>query len=74
MVSLPLTTLLGKPLGLAVGVGLARGIGLHLPKGVGWREVVVVGLIASVGFTVALFFATAMVGPGPTLSELKMER
>ena len=69
---LPLTTLLGKPLGLAVGVGLARGIGLHLPKGVGWREVVVVGLIASVGFTVALFFATATVGPGPTLSELKM--
>jgi NhaA family Na+:H+ antiporter len=72
MLGLPLTTLLGKPLGLAFGVGLARGLGLHLPKGVGWREVVVVGLIASVGFTVALFFATAMVGPGPTLSELKM--
>jgi Na+:H+ antiporter, NhaA family len=69
---LPLTTLLGKPLGLAIGVGLARGIGLHLPKGVGWREVAVVGLIASVGFTVALFFATATVGPGPTLSELKV--
>jgi hypothetical protein len=28
--------------------------------------------VASVGFTVALFFATAAVGPGPTLSELKM--
>jgi hypothetical protein len=32
----------------------------------------VLGVIASVGFTVALFFATAAVGPGPTLSALKM--
>ena len=29
-------------------------------------------MLASVGFTVALFFATAAVGPGPTLSALKM--
>jgi NhaA family Na+:H+ antiporter len=38
----------------------------------GWRDVAVVGVLASVGFTVALFFATAAVGAGPTLSELKM--
>jgi len=38
----------------------------------GWRQLTVLGLIASVGFTVALFFATAAVGPGPTLSALKM--
>ena len=69
---LPLTTLVGKPLGLVLGVGVARAVGLHLPARIGWRDVVVIGLLASVGFSVALFFATAAVGPGPTLSELKM--
>jgi Na+:H+ antiporter, NhaA family len=39
---------------------------------VGWREVIVLGLVTAIGFTVALFFATAAVGPGPTLSALKM--
>jgi NhaA family Na+:H+ antiporter len=69
---LPLSVLIGKPIGLLAGVGLARAIGLHLPPGMGWRQLTVLGLIASVGFTVALFFATAAVGPGPTLSALKM--
>jgi len=49
-----------------------RTIGLHLPARMGWRDVIVIGLVASVGFTVALFFATAAVGPGPTLSALKV--
>jgi NhaA family Na+:H+ antiporter len=69
---LPLSVLIGKPIGLLAGVGLARAIGLHLPPGMGWRQLTVLGLIASVGFTVALFFATAAVGPGPTLSALKI--
>jgi Na+:H+ antiporter, NhaA family len=69
---LPLAILLGKPAGLVLGVAVASAIGLHLPVRMGWRDVIVVGFIASVGFTVALFFATAAVGPGPTLSELKM--
>jgi NhaA family Na+:H+ antiporter len=69
---LHLSVLIGKPIGLLAGVGLARAIGLHLPPGMGWRQLTVLGLIASVGFTVALFFATAAVGPGPTLSALKM--
>lgn len=51
-----------------LGVGLARAIGLHLPPGIGWRQLTVLGVIASVGFTVTLFFAIAAVGPGPTLS------
>jgi NhaA family Na+:H+ antiporter len=70
--SLPLSVVVGKPIGLLAGVAVARAFGLHLPAGVGWRQLTVIGVIASVGFTVALFFATASVGPGPTLSELKM--
>jgi NhaA family Na+:H+ antiporter len=69
---LPITGLLLKPAGLMLGVALALALGLHLPHRVGWREVLVVGYIATVGFTVALFFAAAVVGPGPTLSAIKM--
>jgi NhaA family Na+:H+ antiporter len=70
--SLPLSVLIGKPLGLLAGVAVARGLGLHLPTGIGWRDLIVLGIVASVGFTVALVFATAAVGPGPTLSAIKM--
>jgi len=70
--SLPLAVLAGKPLGLVAGVGIARAFGLHLPSGLGWRELTVIGLIASVGFTVALFFASESIGPGPALSAIRM--
>jgi Na+:H+ antiporter, NhaA family len=70
--SLPLSLLIGRPIGLLAGVAVARAFGLHLPSGIGWREVTVVGIVASVGFIVALFFVSASVGPGPTLSALKM--
>jgi len=69
---LPLATLIGKPIGLLIGAGIARACGLSLPARIGWRELVVLGLVAASGFTVALFFAAAAVGPGPTLSALKM--
>jgi NhaA family Na+:H+ antiporter len=70
--SLPVALVLAKPVGLLLGVGLAAALGLHLPSRIGWRELVVVGFISTIGFTVALFFATAAVGAGPTLSALKM--
>jgi NhaA family Na+:H+ antiporter len=70
--SLPLSVLIGKPIGLLAAVAVARALGLHLPPHIGWRELTVVGFIGSVGFTVALFFATAAVGAGPTLSAIKM--
>jgi NhaA family Na+:H+ antiporter len=70
--SLPLATLIAKPVGLAAGVALALALGMHLPERVGGREVAVLGVVASIGFTVALFFAAAAVGPGPTLSAVKM--
>jgi Na+:H+ antiporter, NhaA family len=70
--SLPLSVLIGKPIGLLAGVAVARAFGLDLPSGIRWRELTVLGLISSAGFTVALFFATAAIGPGPTLSAIKM--
>ena len=66
---LPVAVLIGKPLGLFAGVVLARALGLHLPFHVGWRELVVVGCLATIGFTMALFFATVSVGPARYLSD-----
>ena len=70
--SLPLAVLAGKPLGLIAGVALGTALGLHLPRGVHWRDMVPLGFISAAGFTMALFFATATIGPGQMLSELKM--
>jgi NhaA family Na+:H+ antiporter len=70
--SLPLTLAIAKPVGLMLGVAFAAALGLHLPHRIGWRELVVLGFISTIGFTATLFFATAAVGPGPVLSALKM--
>ena len=70
--SLPLAALAGKPLGLLAGVAFGAALGLHLPRGVHWRDMVPLGVISAAGFTMALFFATATLGPGQMLSELKM--
>jgi NhaA family Na+:H+ antiporter len=70
--SLVLATLVGKPFGLIAGVSLGSALGLHMPRGVHWRDLVPLGIVAATGFTMALFFATATVGAGQLLSELKM--
>jgi NhaA family Na+:H+ antiporter len=63
---------LGRPVGIIAAAGIAIAAGLHLPKGVGWRELVVVACTASIGFVFALFFATAVMPLGPLLLKLKM--
>jgi Na+:H+ antiporter, NhaA family len=64
---------LGKPIGvlgfswLAVRTGVAA-----LPTGVGWRDVFVVGMVAGIGFTMALFIATLAFPAGPGLEVAKL--
>ena len=49
---------LGKPLGISLAAFLAVKLGLgRLPSGVGWLEMIGVGLLGGVGFTVAIFVA-----------------
>lgn len=67
-----IAALAGKPLGVLAAVALAVASGLHLPHRVGWRELVVIALMSSVGFTFALFFATAAIPIGPILVEAKL--
>jgi Na+/H+ antiporter NhaA len=51
-------------------VGLA--LGFRLPYHATWRHLAVLAGVSTMGFTMALFFATVAVGPGPVLSEIKM--
>ena len=64
--------LLGKPIGILSATALGVAAGLHKPHGVAWRDLTLVGIIAGIGFTVALFFATAAFPPGPLLEQTKM--
>jgi Na+:H+ antiporter, NhaA family len=70
--SLPLATLIAKPVGLLLGVALGAAIGLHLPRGLHRRDLMPIGFISATGFTMALFFATTTIGSGQLLAELKI--
>jgi len=63
---------IGRPIGIVAAVGVALAAGLHLPHRVGWRELVVIGWTASIALVFALFFAAAVMPPGPILLEMKM--
>jgi NhaA family Na+:H+ antiporter len=64
--------LLGKPIGIVLFANAARLSGASLPPGVRVGDLLVVGVAASIGFTVALFFATAAFPPGAVLAQAKM--
>ena len=68
----PIAVIVGKPLGLFIGVGLALLGGFHLPLRVGWRELSVGGLIAAIGFSIGLFFCAELFPPGQLRSEMRM--
>jgi Na+:H+ antiporter, NhaA family len=62
----------GKPLGIAAATFAGRAFGARAPSVLTPREVVVIGCIAGIGFTVALFFATAAFPDGDVLDQTKM--
>ena len=64
--------LLGKPVGILAFTAAARLAGARLPKGLELPDLLTVGVVASIGFTVSLFFATAAFPTGLALTETKM--
>lgn len=64
--------LVGKPLGILLFSAASRLVGATLPKGLRMADLLVVGVVASIGFTVSLFFATAAFPAGNALAETKM--
>jgi NhaA family Na+:H+ antiporter len=68
-----LTALLaGKPLGIVAATMAGRRFGAKLPAAVTHRDLVVIGCVAGIGFTVALFFCTAAFPDGDLLDQTKM--
>ena len=64
--------LVGKPIGIVAATVVGVAAGLQRPIGVTWSDLTVLGVVAAIGFTVALFFATAAFPPGGLLDEAKM--
>ena len=65
--------LIGKPVGIfLMGWIAAKPLKLGLPKGMDMRDLLLVGTIASIGFTVSLFVAVAAFDTGPVQDAAKM--
>lgn len=65
--------LLGKPVGIVLfGVIATKLFKLELPEGMNMRDLVVLGFMAGIGFTVALFVATVAFPTGDALDGAKM--
>jgi NhaA family Na+:H+ antiporter len=64
--------IVGKPLGIVISTFIAERAGFRRPRGLGWRDVIVLGCAAGIGFTVALFFATAAFPAGANEDAAKL--
>lgn len=65
--------LIGKPLGIfLMGWLAARVLRLGFPEGMGLRDLFVLGCVAAIGFTVALFVASVAFDPGAVQDAAKM--
>ncbi len=65
--------LVGKPVGIFLfGWFAARVLGLGLPEGMRMRDLFVLGCVAAIGFTVALFVASVAFQPGTVQDAAKM--
>lgn len=65
--------LIGKPLGISImGWIAAKPLGLGLPAGMRMVDLIVVGAVAAIGFTVALFVASVAFDPGMVQDAAKM--
>jgi NhaA family Na+:H+ antiporter len=62
----------GKPIGILITTVIAEQLGFRRGAGLDYRSVLVMGVTAGIGFTVALFFTTAAFVPGQVMDEAKM--
>jgi len=63
----------GKPIGIVLFSWAGTRCGVTtLPDGVSWRQILGVGMLAGIGFTMALFVANLAFGPTPLLETVKV--
>jgi Na+:H+ antiporter, NhaA family len=70
--ALPISVVVGKPIGVTLAALLATFFGLHLPHRLGWRDLMIIGLSSAIGFSVGLFFSFGLLFPGQLRSEINM--
>jgi len=64
---------IGKPIGIVLFSWLATRTRLAgMLDGIGWRQIVGVGMLGGIGFTMSLFIANLAFGAGPALETAKM--
>jgi Na+:H+ antiporter, NhaA family len=72
-IAVALGLVVGKPLGIVGFSWVAARLGVTvLPEGVRWRDVLVVGLVAGIGFTMAIFIAQLAFRDGALLESAKL--
>lgn len=63
---------IGRPLGVIAVLALAVGAGLHLPRRMHWKDVIVMALATTSGFTFALFLASAALPIGAVAEQVTL--
>lgn len=63
---------IGRPIGVLAAIALALAAGFRLPAHLHWKELIVIALATSSGFTFALFTATSLLPPGAVLTQIKL--
>jgi len=64
--------LFGKPIGIVLFTKIGQAFGLRLPRGMNTADLVVVGIAAGIGFTVALFVSVVAFPLGTLQDSVKM--
>lgn len=66
--------ILGKPIGIFVASYIAVAVGIcTLPKGLGWRQVLGIGMLGGIGFTMSIFITNlAFTGRQSLIDESKL--
>jgi Na+:H+ antiporter, NhaA family len=64
--------IVGRPIGILAAVGLGLAVGFRLPAHLRWRELTVIALATTSGFTFALFAAATLLPPGAVLTQIKL--
>ena len=65
--------IIGKPVGILLfGWFAAKPLGLGIPQGMRIVDLITIGCVAAIGFTVSLFFASAAFDAGPVQDAAKM--
>ncbi|HEY8946747.1 MAG TPA: Na+/H+ antiporter NhaA [Polyangiaceae bacterium] len=64
---------IGKPVGVVAVAWITTRFGVAaLPRGVTWSQVLLVGIVAGIGFTMSLFIAGLAFQAGPALETVKL--